>query len=474
MNSTFPHNTTIPQPVGKMIEQDYTLRLSLVASEWATEHLKAWNAVFAEGRKRGNAAYFGPALVEMEIADAEKRAKWSYRTCCEIWEIQGRSKCRSLYRAIFDSYLQPMFSMREDCFKHELELRQRRTGTRISQDLSVVGGHMKRQMNKLRARWNTILEIAARDAENEERRKREKESKTIQDIRMWGFYEQAWGSRQPSTPVDARPSVATSDSSFTWKELEMRFREIQARTSPRQNVQAVFIRTEWDSGSVDEVWIVSGDLALRKEVEHLGSIAARKLGTTPRDNLHEDWLSRVRVWVQQTGLDKDRNYAWPSIGSVNENGMIGKTESISLENLAELSAKFCMNLIARGTPESTAAQAPEHSEIAERGNAPRRPIRNSHQTRKQLHRTPVIFGAIQSGLKGHRYCSALDARRVRPPERWKEEGCPDTYVLAYRDSHWRKRIQDEKCRHREQYDKTSSQKREAIIQGENRTRRTRS
>lgn len=61
----------------KLIEQDYTLRLSLVAHEWATEHLRAWNAVFAEGRKRGNAAYCGPALVEMEIADADKRAEWS-------------------------------------------------------------------------------------------------------------------------------------------------------------------------------------------------------------------------------------------------------------------------------------------------------------------------------------------------------------------------------------------------------------
>jgi hypothetical protein len=59
----------------KLLEQDYTLRLSLVAHEWATEHLRAWNAVFAEGRKRGNAAYCCPALVEMEIADADKRAE---------------------------------------------------------------------------------------------------------------------------------------------------------------------------------------------------------------------------------------------------------------------------------------------------------------------------------------------------------------------------------------------------------------
>jgi hypothetical protein len=332
---------------------------------------------------------------------------------------------------------------------------------------------MKREMGKLQARWNTILEIATRDAENEERLKREQKSQSIQDIRIRSFYEQASGAPQPSTLLDARPIVGTLGSSFTWKELEMRFREIQAKTSLRENVSAVFIRTEWDSGSVSEEWIVSGNVALRKEVEHVGLIAARKLGITPRDNPHEDWFDRVRVWVQQTGLDKDRNYSWPSFGSVNVNGMIGKTESISLEKLAELSALYCMHLMANGTPESIGSQAPEHFETAERQSRPHRPIQKSNKAKKQSHRTTVIFGAIQSGLKGHKYCSVLDARRVRPPEQWKEEGCPDNYVLAYKDSQWRKRIQDEKCRHRKEYDKTPTQEREAIIQGENSTRRTR-
>ena len=471
MTFAFPHGTADPKQVWKLIEQDYTLRLSLVASEWATEHLKAWNAVFAEGRKRNNAAYFGPALVEMEITDTEKRAAWSYQTCCEIWEIQGRSKCRSFYRAIFDSCLQTIFSAREGSFMHELESHQKRTGGSIPQNLSVIGGHFKREMVRLQARWNTILEIATRDAENEERRKRERESKAIQDIRMRGLFEEAWGSRQPSAPVDARPIVGASGSSFTWKELEVRFREIQAKTSEHHNVRAVFIRTEWDSGDVAEEWTVSGNLALRKEVEHLASIAARKLGITLCDNPHEDWLGRVRTWVQQTGLDKDRNYSWPSFGPVNENGMIGKTESISLENLAELSALYCMRLMANGTPESMTS--PQQSQVLTLQSEPRRIVRKAPMSKTQLHRAAVIFGAIQSGLKGKKYCTALDHRNLRLPNQWIEDGCPGSYVQAYKDARWRKRIQDEKCRYRKQYDKTSLQEREAIIQGENGTRRTR-
>ena len=133
----------------KLIERDYTLRLSLVASEWSEEHLKAWNAVFAEGRRRGNSAYWGHALVEVEIADEDKRAEWSYRTCCEIWEVQDRPKCRPFFRAIFESCLQPMFAVRDGCFTHQLKLHHRRTGTGIPQDLSAIGGYMKRERDKL-------------------------------------------------------------------------------------------------------------------------------------------------------------------------------------------------------------------------------------------------------------------------------------------------------------------------------------
>ncbi len=163
----------------KLIEQDYTLRLSLVAHEWAEKHLKAWNAVFAEGRKRGNSTYYGPALVEMEITDAEKRAQWAYQTCCEIWEIQGRTPSRLFFRAIFDFCLQSMLATREGCFRHGLELHQKRTRSSIPQGLSTIIGRMNQEMGRLRAKWNTKLEIAARDAEHQERLSREQEMEKL-------------------------------------------------------------------------------------------------------------------------------------------------------------------------------------------------------------------------------------------------------------------------------------------------------
>jgi hypothetical protein len=154
-----PHTST---QAWKLIKQDYTLRLSLVAHEWAEVHLKAWNAVFAEGRKRGNSGYYGPALVEMEIADADKRAEWALKTCCEIWDIQGRAKSKPFFRAIFDWCLQPMFATRQGCFQSRLQ--QHSIRTRMQFEPSTIA-HMNRRMSQLRATWNTKLEIATRDAE---------------------------------------------------------------------------------------------------------------------------------------------------------------------------------------------------------------------------------------------------------------------------------------------------------------------
>lgn len=481
----------------KFIEKDYTLRLSLVAHEWAEVHLKAWNAVSTEGRKRGNSAYSGPALVEMEIADAEKRAEWSYRTCCEIWEIQGRTPSRPFFRAIFDFGLQSMFSAREGSFKHRLELHQRRTSLRIPQGLPVICGSLKQGMARLLARWNTKLEIATRDAEHQERLLREREmekllaaddaddAKTRPMNALYRAFEDSqyeqlkWlfsGTPQADKTEGAQGlpgQVGNSLSVFTWKELETRFREIQLKLSVHEKVSAEFTRTEWDSGSVDEEWRIRGSSVRRAEFERLAIIAARKLGYAGEDETTSFWLCRVREWLQLTGLDKDKALAWCPTGCGEQEGRAYKTLHLNSERIAELSAMFCLELIARGAPESIVGQGPEQSEMTERETGSHRAVRKTPKNKKPPRRKAVIFGVIQLGLKGPKYCAALDERKVRPPDRWIDEGCHSTYAQAYRDAGWRKRIQDEKCRYRKEYEKTSARERKAIIEGEGVTRHTR-
>jgi hypothetical protein len=174
MNPAPPHVVATSTQAWRLIEKDYTLRLSLLANKWSEEHQKAKNMLFAEARRRGNSAYLGPAWVEMEIADTNKRAEWAYKACCEVWEIQGRSKCRAFFRGVFDWCLQPIFATRKGCFKSQLDLHQTRTRRTIPQGTAIYG-HMTRQMGKLISEWNTRLEIDTRDNEYQQQIARQRD-----------------------------------------------------------------------------------------------------------------------------------------------------------------------------------------------------------------------------------------------------------------------------------------------------------
>jgi hypothetical protein len=356
------HVIESPSQAWQLIEQDYTLRLSLVASEWAEQHLKAWNAVFSEGSRRGNGGYYGPALVEMEIADANKRAEWDYQTCCEIWDIQGRRKCRAFFRAVFDCCLQPMFSVQEGCFRSELERYQKRTNA--LHGLSVICGHLKQEMSRIGAEWNTKLKIAARDNEHHQQR-----------TRVQG----------PEQGTTAEPVPVQISAAFSWKELETRFRDIQSKAPVRQKVSAWFTRTESHSGSVTEEWRVEGNPAFRVEFEQLATIAARKLDYTTSENATKYWLGRVREWMQWENLDKSGDLAWLPTGYEDFEGHRNTAQHLFTERIAELSGMFCMELLARGTPESVASTSSEQTapspstaatNNAKSKNVGRKPMRN--------------------------------------------------------------------------------------------------
>jgi hypothetical protein len=165
MSADLPTNS---HQAWNLIQNGYTLRLSLVARDWETEHLQAVNAVIGEARKRGNAAYLGPAWVEMELEDMNRRAEWAYKTCCDIWEMQKRPMCRAFYRAVFDWCLAPMFGTRVGCFQAELKMHQMRTRRNSHDGNSRIFAHMNREVMRLRAEWSTKLEIARLDAEQEQ------------------------------------------------------------------------------------------------------------------------------------------------------------------------------------------------------------------------------------------------------------------------------------------------------------------
>jgi hypothetical protein len=343
---------------------------------------------------------------------------------------------------------------------------------------------MKREQGKLRAKWNTKLEIATRDNEYQQQCRSERAphgdkstaplpAAAVSDLQQPPVNVAVDVTPHSSSGVMPTMKIHSIASSFNWKELENRFREIQSKPSGRESFRAEFTRTEWDSGSITEEWMMRGNAVRRTEFERLASIAARKLGHKASEDALRYWLERVREWLRRTGLDKDSDMAWCPTGSGHIKETFYTTSHLNTERIGELSAMFCMELMAHGAPESAVLRPLERPESEGRKLKPDRALRKTSKSRIQLHKVGVIFGTIQLGLKARRYCVALDERQVRLPSQWIEEGCPSTYAQAYTEVKWRKRIQDEKSRYREEYEWTPVQEREALIQTESGTRRTR-
>jgi hypothetical protein len=179
---------------------------------------------------------------------------------------------------------------------------------------------------------------------------------------------------------------------------------------------------------------VGGNPVWRKEFEHLASIAARKLGYTANKDANEYWLNRVREWIQQEGLDKYA--AWLPTGTVNDRGSIGTTKNLYTERIAELSVMFCMELIARGIPESAVSPSSNQN----RSQTPKvnqrsasRPLLNKY--RSEIKRAILIQLTKNPRASDLEICRALDADGAAElPKTWKSTLGDRLFVHAYRDN----------------------------------------
>lgn len=78
----------------------------------------------------------------------------------------------------------------------------------------------------------------------------------------------------------------------------------------------------------------------------------------------------------------------------------------------------------------------------------------------------AIFRALQANTEGLAYCREVDRGQPFISQEWKDDGWPGSYAKAYTlDSKWKKRIQDQKSKMRNKYDRTDPREREQIIQG---------
>jgi hypothetical protein len=149
------------------IQEDFTLRLSLLVDDMRTQFQKDLSELEFEIRKKGNVGYYFYARVELEIRHIDACAEKYWATCREIWSMQGRRESQIFYRAIFDHCLTPMFAIRKGAATSELQMRDVRIGTPGASTATL--GHLAAEVNRLTAKWNTKLQIAARDLDHVKR-----------------------------------------------------------------------------------------------------------------------------------------------------------------------------------------------------------------------------------------------------------------------------------------------------------------
>ena len=101
--------------------------------------------------------------------------------------------------------------------------------------------------------------------------------------------------------------------------------------------------------------------------------------------------------------------------------------------------------IAKATPEIIAADIPVPTALVKKRRRGRPPGLVATYRRKEIRR------ASSDGARDLEYCRRLDnVKMFKTPAQWRSEGCPESYVAAWKHpqrkerSKWRKRINDER------------------------------
>ena len=150
----------------ELLREDFTLRQHLLSYELGECFRPKVNAVYSI--RRSDSGYVN-ARIELELKQADYTAGRYFDACCEAWKAQGRIKCRAFFLAVLHYVLIPSFDIRLQIASQDVTTRHAK-----SIDISIHLGHFKRQMDKLRSKWATKIEIASRDNEYEQKQVRER------------------------------------------------------------------------------------------------------------------------------------------------------------------------------------------------------------------------------------------------------------------------------------------------------------
>lgn len=171
----------------------------------------------AEGRKRGNSAFYDAEWPRLEAKGGDDWAEKIYRAVLEVWETQGHEPCGAFYQAVYNNLLAPHFARRKGAVVGQMKLEA--AATRSSGRSTVAVSEFVRAMSRLDARWRRKVDVASRESEYAQQRKSGLKNPTGKV----GRSNSAWAGKKPSPQVAARRVIVTANRALSAEQLCKRF-----------------------------------------------------------------------------------------------------------------------------------------------------------------------------------------------------------------------------------------------------------
>jgi hypothetical protein len=156
-----------PEQAWNLMSDDFVLRNTRMTIGMTEQFQEDIEKIESELRRTGRSGTGLQKCIELELKHTDDDAGKLYQACCDVWETQGRQRCRAFFQAIADYCLYPMFKKRRAAVIRRLK---RIDGSEQRDDFVCQFVNHSRA---LQAEWDIRLEIESRNREYFERRQNE-------------------------------------------------------------------------------------------------------------------------------------------------------------------------------------------------------------------------------------------------------------------------------------------------------------